>query len=122
MKNEYDGYRWLRPETIFRCNFGGQYEKKIMDLYDASDKQELDLSDKDIQKHLLDYSISNNNVLEIAYLSDIISGYVIKYSDKVLVIREVNQYEKEVEIVCIRMELVDEIHAGKWKSYMMRWP
>jgi len=93
-----------------------------MNLDDASDKQELDLSDKDIQKHLLDYSISNNNVLEIAYLSDIISGYVIEYSDKVLVIREVNQYGKEVEIVCIRMELVDEIHAGKWKSYMMRWP
>ena len=107
---EYDGYMWLRVETIFQCNFDGEYEKKIMALYDSCDRQGLDISDQDIRKNLLNYSISEKRVLEIVYLSKIISGYVVEYSDEVIAIREVNQYGKEVEIVYIKMELVDEIH------------
>lgn len=107
---EYDGYMWLRVETIFQCNFDGEYEKKIMALYDSCDRQGLDISDQDIRKNLLNYSISEKRVLEIVYLSKIISGYVVEYSDEVIAIREVNQYGKEVEMVYIKMELVDEIH------------
>jgi len=107
---EYDGYMWVKVETIFQCDFDGEYEKKIMNLYDACEKQELDFPDKDIWKNLLEYSISEKRVLEIVYLSKIISGYVVEYSDEIIAIREVNQYGKEVEMVYIKMELVDEMH------------
>lgn len=107
---EYDGYMWLGMQTIFQCNFDGEYEKKIMDLHHVCERQELDLPDKEIRKYFLDDSMSKKRVVEIVYLSKIISGYVLGYNNEVIVIREINQYGKDVEMVCIKMEWIDELH------------
>lgn len=107
---EYDGYMWLRIEDVFQCGFDGEYEEKIMNLYDACDRQELDIPDQDIRENFLNYSISKKRMLEIVYLSTIISGYVVEYADEIIAIREVDQYGKELGMVYIKMEVVDEIH------------
>lgn len=110
---QYDGYMWVRTEDVFRCAVNGRYEEKILKLCSFHLKEETDFTVKgksEILKELLLFSMQKKKLLEVTTGSQILTGYVMKYSDNVLVIREFDTYGQEKETVYLSMEMVDAIY------------
>ena len=107
-RGEYDGFILKMISDLYKMDYNGDYEKKIINLYSLKNQTHPNINiNNDAQFFsLIDFAKDEKHLISAELNNDKITGFVIDYDDDYITLNIIDDYARSIGVTVIN---IDEI-------------